>query len=480
MPKSILTSSGGSLIYEVGSSPSGYQTVFAVDPTTDQIVGTPFSDSYSLNGLVYSPFIAAETGVVVLASSTTNNALIGNITPNGYVNLTPLNIPSGWSVYGINSIGTEVGLSTVWHSGITNWSSAIMTIADSKIIATSDAGAFDQFSNSGDTAYTYLNNVPDLVENGQNVGTPAIENAPLALWNYDTGSVEPLGFYSTPRSGTIQTIPDPTNPSFLNAGSTVVSSPAGGNGNVMILNTPLTYKGPDTIPLIVNSDMSQLVTNPLPNLPFNFGATYGTGGTDVRAVISPNGKQVAYLVTYSGGASYGNSWISNLDGTGATPLNPPSGYTNVVQLAWVNSNGYIPVAPGGTGSNCVNVLPAGGVVSAVNTPDGNGYYEVDSHGDIAAFGDATCYGSMGGYALNKPIVGMAVTPDGKGYYLVASDGGIFSFGDAKFQGSTGNIALNKPIVGMSIDQQTGGYWLVASDGGVFDYNASFYGSAVPN
>ncbi len=35
-----------------------------------------------------------------------------------------------------------------------------------------------------------------------------------------------------------------------------------------------------------------------------------------------------------------------------------------------------------------------------------------------------------------------------GYWLVASDGGIFSFGDARFFGSTGGMALNRPIVGM--------------------------------
>ena len=39
-------------------------------------------------------------------------------------------------------------------------------------------------------------------------------------------------------------------------------------------------------------------------------------------------------------------------------------------------------------------------------------------------------GSMGGFHLNQPIVGMAATPDGQGYWQVAADGGIFSFGDA--------------------------------------------------
>lgn len=38
------------------------------------------------------------------------------------------------------------------------------------------------------------------------------------------------------------------------------------------------------------------------------------------------------------------------------------------------------------------------------------------------------YGSMGGQALNSPVVGMPSTLDGKGYWEVASDGGLFTFG----------------------------------------------------
>ena len=64
-----------------------------------------------------------------------------------------------------------------------------------------------------------------------------------------------------------------------------------------------------------------------------------------------------------------------------------------------------------------------------------------SGGGIFTYGDATFYGSTGGLALNRPIVGMAATPDGKGYWLVAADGGIFAYGDAAFYGSTGEPDL---------------------------------------
>jgi hypothetical protein len=68
------------------------------------------------------------------------------------------------------------------------------------------------------------------------------------------------------------------------------------------------------------------------------------------------------------------------------------------------------------------------------------------------------------------------TSDGSGYDLFASDGGVFSY-NAPFQGSLGGIALNQPIIGGSVDNSTDGYWMFAADGGVFSFGAPFYGSA---
>jgi hypothetical protein len=72
---------------------------------------------------------------------------------------------------------------------------------------------------------------------------------------------------------------------------------------------------------------------------------------------------------------------------------------------------------------------------------------VASDGGIFTFGDANFFGSTGGQALNKPIVGMAQSPAGDGYWLFASDGGVFSFGSSSFAGSLGAQHLNAPIVG---------------------------------
>jgi hypothetical protein len=135
-----------------------------------------------------------------------------------------------------------------------------------------------------------------------------------------------------------------------------------------------------------------------------------------------------------------------------------------------------PSSPGPVGAACALHLPAGTVVATAALPDGSGYYEVDSVGDVAAFGAAKCYGAMTGTPLSRPMVGMAVDPTTGGYWLVASDGGIFSF-NAPFLGSTGAIHLNQPVVGMTASPDGRGYWFVASDGGIFSFgDATFFGS----
>jgi hypothetical protein len=90
---------------------------------------------------------------------------------------------------------------------------------------------------------------------------------------------------------------------------------------------------------------------------------------------------------------------------------------------------------------------------------------------VLAFGGAGFNGSMGGKAMNAPVVGMAATPDGQGYWLVASDGGIFSFGDAPFYGSASGACSSTTAIGMSVDPFTGGYWILTAARGVYNYRA---------
>lgn len=68
-------------------------------------------------------------------------------------------------------------------------------------------------------------------------------------------------------------------------------------------------------------------------------------------------------------------------------------------------------------------------------PEG-GYLEIGEDGGVFAFGGAPFYGSLGGQALNHPIIDAAWTPTHQGYYLIARDGGVFTFGDAEYHGNT--------------------------------------------
>ena len=154
------------------------------------------------------------------------------------------------------------------------------------------------------------------------------------------------------------------------------------------------------------------------------------------------------------------------------PLGPDNGY-------WVvDSEGQVTAFGAAKSYGTAAGTSLDGIVRGmVATPDYKGYWMVGTNGGVLAFGDANWYGSASKLHLAKRVVGMAATPDGGGYWLVASDGGIFAFGDAGFYGSTGQLRLNKPIVGIAASPDGRGYWLVASDGGVFAFgDARFYGS----
>ena len=184
----------------------------------------------------------------------------------------------------------------------------------------------------------------------------------------------------------------------------------------------------------------------------NTGAT--TGGTDVGIIGS--GFSGATSVTF-----------------GNTPA----------QSFSVGSDGLInAVAPPGHGAVDITVGSAGGVSPTIQTDrftyvQMSGYWEVGTDGGIYALGGASFYGSMGGHALNAPIVGIAATPDSGGYWEAASDGGIFAFGDAAYFGSMGGQHINAPVVGIAATPDGRGYWEAGSDGGVYAFgDAQFYGS----
>ena len=164
----------------------------------------------------------------------------------------------------------------------------------------------------------------------------------------------------------------------------------------------------------------------------------------------------------------GVTFTDNRDGTASltgVPAPGTAGDYPITVYAWFGGSTV-------SQSFVLTVLPVGS--SSVPTA---GYWLVASDGGVFAFGTATYAGSMGGHALNQPVVGMAATSDGKGYWLVASDGGVFAFGDARYAGSMGAAAQQAGVVGIQADRATSGYMLVSSRGDIAAFGgAQPYGS----
>jgi hypothetical protein len=116
---------------------------------------------------------------------------------------------------------------------------------------------------------------------------------------------------------------------------------------------------------------------------------------------------------------------------------------------------------------------------AVPASRANGYYEVDSRGDVFAYGNVASCGSLVARERASPVVGMAAAKNGGGYWLVNAAGEVFTFGDASFYGPTANLDAKAPIVGMALTPDDRGYWLVAQNGQVYSFgDAKFYGPRV--
>lgn len=75
------------------------------------------------------------------------------------------------------------------------------------------------------------------------------------------------------------------------------------------------------------------------------------------------------------------------------------------------------------------------VVDFLDHPSNDGGWMLDKNGGIYTLAPAPFHGSLGGVALNAPIVAGIPTATGNGYWLFGADGGVFTFGDAPFYGT---------------------------------------------
>jgi hypothetical protein len=113
------------------------------------------------------------------------------------------------------------------------------------------------------------------------------------------------------------------------------------------------------------------------------------------------------------------------------------------------------------------------------TPTGNGYWIVDSLGRVSAFGDAHWYGNVDRAFLapGELITSISASRSGHGYWVFTDRGRAQAFGDTKDYGDLHALTLRDQVVGSAVTPTGAGYYMVALDGGVFTFgDARFRGS----
>jgi hypothetical protein len=115
------------------------------------------------------------------------------------------------------------------------------------------------------------------------------------------------------------------------------------------------------------------------------------------------------------------------------------------------------------------------IIGIVAAPTG-GYWLYTAYGNVYTSSGATWYGSPAGRSGNRLITGMASTPDGKGYWLVDSSGQVYPYGDAGSLTVRPAPPTAHPIEGI-VASPGGGYWLYTAYGNIYTSSgATWYGS----
>lgn len=378
--------------------------IIAVDPTTGQQVG-----SFNFSSANYKNLVVARSAPVLLYQSASSAGLyMAEISPTGLANVTYIPSPtqSGSSyIAAINNLGTEALIQSAPIGSspnetidyfVVSLSNGQVTSSYSETLPNGSRGPYIEFTAFSNDGHSLLGS---LIQSST--------AAYIYQWNLLTNSIGPLqngGVYARPNQS-LGTFGQYYGPNFV--------ADVAPNSSDLFVGTS-TSKG--VMLAILNSSAS---------------STVFVGNQLSGAYFSPDGTKLIKIKITPSQGSYTTSFVVTdlLDNTLET-LTAASGM-NYTLIGWTATLGY--GAPSGNAfGSCVTKFSNGSVVGGTNTTTGNGYYEVDPNGNVAAFGDATCYGSLAGTALNSPIVGMALAPGGDGYWLVASDGSIYAFGNAQF------------------------------------------------
>lgn len=127
----------------------------------------------------------------------------------------------------------------------------------------------------------------------------------------------------------------------------------------------------------------------------------------------------------------------------------------------------------GDAAASAGVRAAHRIIGMAAAPHG-GFYLLSAYGNVYNLDGAAFYGSpRSSHRRISTVTGMAVTPDGKGYWLIDSAGQIFSYGDAA---PLAAVRSSYAIHGIAA-APGGGAWAWTWHGNVFNLGgAPFYGS----
>lgn len=118
------------------------------------------------------------------------------------------------------------------------------------------------------------------------------------------------------------------------------------------------------------------------------------------------------------------------------------------------------------------------------TPDGLGYYQAASDGQVFAFGSAQLYDPNEDDIHTEDVIGFRVTPSGEGYWTLDSSGKIISYGDAEHHGDLMREELD--VRAFATTTSGDGYYVLLANGGIWEFggaplvNSPIWGGTLPN
>jgi hypothetical protein len=168
------------------------------------------------------------------------------------------------------------------------------------------------------------------------------------------------------------------------------------------------------------------------------------------------------------------------------------GATSAMNMAVTNNptcrNGYWLLESDGDvyafGNAQDHAVPTGSGAAAIDiqsTPNGCGYWILRADGTITAVGGAAALGNfnIGGLDAGERLLTISTTASGNGLWGFTSKGRTLTLGDAVNYGGMIGTTLNGEIID-SIATSTGlGYFMLGSDGGIFTFGDAVFINSLP-